>query len=97
MSVAVMSGSSSDEQAPRLETVKSILDNQTLPLLVQRRSGDRLLLNKFVRLPYVVCQKLDHTHSKRDHTLRGGTPQADEYFLVPLNNKGKRWVPCSMS
>lgn len=81
-----MSGSS-DEHAPRLETVQSILDNQTLPLLVQRRSGDTLLLNKFVRIPYVVCQKLDHPQSKKDHTKQG----AEEYFLIPLNNKGKRW------
>ena len=63
--------------APQLHTIETILDDHSLPLLVQKRTGGRLLLHKSVRLPYVICQTL-------------GTSQTDEdFFLIPLNDKGK--------
>lgn len=68
-----------DSLAPKLETIESILSDYTLPIIVQQRSGSKLLLYKSQRIPTIICQKLE----EKDNS------DTDDYFLLPLNNEGK--------
>jgi len=61
--------------APKPQLISEILAEHELPLLVQARSGRILLLNRSVRIPYIICQHLENEASD------------DNYFLIPLDNK----------
>ena len=62
-----------NQPAPKLETIESLLAGGSLPVLVQRRNGDKLLLHKSKRLPAAIC----HNSKTQSH------------FILPLDTTGQ--------